>query len=588
MANKKLTTAPVASALTSDVVLYGVQAGVTKQVPASLIVAAVLEGVGGDEASETIGATTATGNLTNTTEYSFANSQTVATSGNLTSVSINFGASPAGTFRLYVVASGTVLWVGDYTHSGGLHVQPITGAAMPAGSRLYISAVGISYSVGGNSHYFNTAEYNGSLGDAVSEQANPVTIAMAFTVSSSSGGSIGDIFGGGGAKVDFETGEYVSSATVQVTGLNADVAVTTKTGTQSASASAVLARPAATGVRYDLAYYDAVAGTVGAVSGTDRTTDAGEFLPAVGASTRFPLFSLRVTSSAITTASRWDITNGTPRALTAALDAARTDAKRRLPRFRQRLSRGQSIKIVGFGDSITAIQSTSPDPSSPNGTARDRATSSTGNMYLRDNLGSDLVATVPLYTAVQLGRADDGAGAVHTRVGFNWSLVAALEKVGYTLGTDLTYDNFGMGGYATAEAVSGSSLTTWASSAAALASDLVVLQLGMNELGNTGTEARMVTLIQGFQTAGREVLVVGCPRPRSGTVDSWRYTNKAIERAARYTGAAFVSMFPLYEAEYIGSIGITTADVSSANAINHPGLVELAAIGRELVKTVVE
>jgi lysophospholipase L1-like esterase len=241
-------------------------------------------------------------------------------------------------------------------------------------------------------------------------------------------------------------------------------------------------------------------------------------------------------------------------------------SRRLLPKTIGKIRRKASLRILGFGDSVTAIQSNTPSTGILNGTLRDRGTAplTDPNHYLRDAYGADVVDAIPLYTSVQLGRADDGGGAVHTKIGWNWELVAALVASGYVLGTDLFYDNNGVGGLSSANAVVGGVPQAWLTFAAAQGADLAVVALGMNERGSALTEANMIVIANTFRTAGIEVLFIDCPRPRAAisgaTLTNWQYTNRAIRRAAEYSNSAHLSLTGVYDARYIQACGIHITD----------------------------
>lgn len=336
---------------------------------------------------------------------------------------------------------------------------------------------------------------------------------------------------------------------------------------------------AATGanIRYDTIYYDQSAGTFGVQSGTERADDPSEMIPTLSDPKRVALINTRATAAAVTTVPVYDVFNGEVRSLGDELEAERKRGRLCLQNVLGKLRRGAAVKLLGFGDSIIAIaDSVGQSQAVPDGTTRDLPA------YYSNNIGSDLVNAYTLVTNLSLGRADDGGGAIHITQGFMWELYRAMLKSG----SSVLYNNFGVAGTTSADAAFPTP-TAWLNAAVALAPDVVVINFGMNEIGNSGTEDRMVTIIETFVDAGIDVIVMGCQRPRSGaTVANWELTNRALHRAALYAGAAFVPMLPLYDADYLGALGITTADLCSANAGNHPGFREHVAIGRELVKLV--
>jgi hypothetical protein len=361
----------------------------------------------------------------------------------------------------------------------------------------------------------------------------------------------------------------------------------------SATDTRTLSTP--TTLRYDVIYRDMEAGTIGVTSSAD-ISDACERIPAMTSPKRQPLFNVRVAPTGITNAVPvWDVFDGEIRALSGQLERARRRGRRLLPKTRAKIQAGTSLRILGTGDSIVEIGALSVGATSPtaaNGIVRDRATNGSG-FYLTAE-GSDLRAAITLYTALQMGRADDGAGAVHTRFGFIWELVAAILARGlHTLGTNLFYDNFAIAGTKSSDFISGGTLTTWGTNVINSTADLLIVNFGMNEMGDTTTEQNLSDLVAAAKATGKEVLLMGVAhiRPEFGggaqPSENWEYTSRAIERAARYSGAAYLPLMPLYDERYIGAIGLAVEDACFASGNNHPGILEHQAIGRELSKLVI-
>lgn len=381
-------------------------------------------------------------------------------------------------------------------------------------------------------------------------------------------------------------GDAIESAVGAATGSNVDVYGKFNRLGVATDFRGTLVHAVAAGadIRYDVIYYDFDALTLGIQAGTARTIDPSEFIPALTDSKRRALFNVRVTSAGVVdVVPVWEVQNGEVRVLESELRRERKRSRACLPKTLAKIRRGAALKIVSFGDSIVAIQSTTTSLVTPNGAVRDVAAAplTDVNHYLRDSIGADVVNAMPLYTSVQLGRADDGAGAIHSKFGFVWDLVTSIQAAGGAV----TYDNFGVGGSTSSQAVSGAALSAWGLAVAALAPDLVIVNFGMNERGVTTTEANIVIVCNAFKALGIETVCMGVARP-NGSLVGWDYTNRAIGRAAQFTNAAYVPMMPLYDNKYIGAIGCSTLDASAANRINHPGIAEHKAIGRELIKLV--
>ena len=404
-----------------------------------------------------------------------------------------------------------------------------------------------------------------------------------------------------------QIGETISEASVVISGTTATVlAKVLRNGLAAATytGAPTITLAAAGKVRYDILALDMVAGTFSIVQGTARSAttpiDPTVYSPeATLTLQQAPIAKLRVTSSAATAILQHDLVDGTLRSLATEMQQRRTRSQGRLRRFRGGMGAAKPLRIIAVGDSVSALQYAATDSSlytAPNGPIRDRASDNTNPAaaYLPVNYGSDYLATIPLYTSLQLGRANDGAGAVHTRIGWNWELVAALEARGYVLGTDLRYDNFAVGGQQTSGLVSGSTPSAWMNAVTALVTSsvsagdrvLVVLSFGLNELGNVDTATRMQTIIGLLKAVGADVIVMGLARPLDSfsAPTNQQYTNRALARAAEVAGAAFAPIYDLVDGERLRSMGIFAEDLAEANHLHHPGVTELAFYGRELAR----
>ena len=235
--------------------------------------------------------------------------------------------------------------------------------------------------------------------------------------------------------------------------------------------------------------------------------------------------------------------------------------------------RAQAINLGGYGDSITAIQSGTPAYTA-NGTVRDR-----GHSYL-SNYPADSLALVPLYDF------SDGAGTVHTKLGWNWSIKAALDAIA---GSEVvTYLNYGIGGTTSQSTTDNGLFATRIAEPVGDSLDAVVIAFGMNERGQTYTYANIVNMVGQFQAVGTACVVMGCPRPNANqSLSAWRYTNDALEAAAMDTGAAYVSTAAIADDTTLGGIGVPAEALASANTTtggnNHPGIWELDKYGEAAV-----
>jgi hypothetical protein len=361
--------------------------------------------------------------------------------------------------------------------------------------------------------------------------------------------------------------------------------------TQRFSDTRTLTGATAGNVRYDLLYCDNIlVFAVGVVAGTERTTDAAEFLPAIGSGSRKKIAVLRVTETGVTVIETWKLDAvGDITTISDSLNKTRSVGRRFIPKTLAKIRRGAAIKIAALGDSIMAQNGggTYGGTTTPNGVARDKAAAPLTDSlhYFRDNIGADVVDAITLYTSVGLGvgRSDDGGGTIHTKTSYMWELVEYIKA----LGNSVTYDNWAVPGTASSSAVSGGSPAAWVTNIIATAPDIVFIGFGMNEQGSTTTLPNLGDIIiPTFQAAGIEVVVMGCPRKHPSTLNllNWLYTERALDNAAKYTDSAFVPLAPLYDDKYYAAMGVSTLDTCNANANNHPGILEHVMIGKELIK----
>lgn len=392
-------------------------------------------------------------------------------------------------------------------------------------------------------------------------------------------------------RLDADTiGDTITAASVQIFSLTVNTAVTLERDgwPVDLTDTRTLAAPSGSNIRYDQLYLDGETMTFGLAAGTARLNDPTAFMGAASSPKAIPIYNLRVTATNVSDAVPiWTLdANGDVRSAVPAAEAMRRHARRLMPKTRGIIRRLAPLRLATMSDSIEALQSQGPSSTTPNGPYRDRATAalSETNHYLRDRYGADVCDAIPLYTATALGRADDGAGAVHTRIGIMWEAVAALEAMGYTLGTDLWYDNWSVAGWSTANAVSAGTATSWLNAVATGNANLVYVKLGMNELGSTDTEANLIVIANTLRDAGKEVVLASVPRRKNVSAANWLLTNRAIANAARKADVAHLSFAPVAEDRYVQGIGIAMADSCAANGSNHPGLEELKAYGREWAK----
>jgi len=357
---------------------------------------------------------------------------------------------------------------------------------------------------------------------------------------------------------------------------------------------------AATYTRYDVLALNIEDLTISVLKGAEAQYDAGERIPVVTDGRMVALFNCRTTPVAATPVAIWAIEDGVHRDVAVQIETDRRLFRRAIPRTRAAIAAGKPLRFMSLGDSIGALDGPvggAQSATAPNGANRDRA-----RRYLTDeggtspiHMSADLANGLPVYTAVQIGRADDGAGSVHTKFGAIWEMVKAIEARGlHTLGTNLWYDNFCIGGKSSNDLWSNGAPTAWLNAAVAYAQansvTAVLLHMAMNDTTpSVPTRTNMVGIIKAFRAIGVEVIVQGAWRARNvGIAANWDNVSNQVREAAIEAGAAFNSLRPILLDSYIGAVGISPEDLTPSNGENHPGIAEHAAAGRLLSRLVVE
>jgi hypothetical protein len=216
-----------------------------------------------------------------------------------------------------------------------------------------------------------------------------------------------------------------------------------------------------------------------------------------------------------------------------------------------------------------------------NGAWRDRRD------YYLTSYPPETKALVPLYTAIALGMVDDGAGAVHHTMGWNWAIRDSLIAIS---GAAVSYYNYGIGSTRSQSEVAsgiapGGLIPERIAVVKAAGLDTVSIAFGMNERGQTYTYANIVNMIGQFQAVGTECVVFGVPRPNvSASLSAWQYTNDALEAAAMDAGAAYISTAMISDERNLGGIGVPSQALCATNELtggfNHPGIFEFVQYGR--------
>lgn len=328
--------------------------------------------------------------------------------------------------------------------------------------------------------------------------------------------------------------------------------------------------------RYDAIYADPEQVNIfGIQDGTPHRQIAEEF-PATMPPTRTPMFMARVSVKGVellpvhktTRDRRWVIGE-------ESIHLARLERNRRAIRKTiARAQTGQSVKIAGYGDSITAIgYNLSAQNTTPNGPARDI------DAFLERRTSGEKAALAHF-------NGDGGTGA-HIHVGPMWRLKAALEA----WGSAVTYDNWGVGGtnsrsdsfVSPFDGVTYLHMGNPTRLAALIAStpNLIVLATGENELGELYTDNNVIDIGQQIMAAGIDLVVVAPTTPGNyhfaNNQAEYLYTCSQLERAADALGCAFVPTHDVFTR--LPLFGLSPEDASSASLVNHPEVAEFKLLG---------
>lgn len=246
-----------------------------------------------------------------------------------------------------------------------------------------------------------------------------------------------------------------------------------------------------------------------------------------------------------------------------------------LPKTFKKLQKGEALTIASYGDSISANESTTP-PYTKNGSMRDRLN------YL-SFLQTDFRDTIPLYTNIQLGREDDGVGAIHIKVGWNWYLRDYLQK---KYGSVVTYDNYSIGGSNSGNTGDNGSVPARLAVIKAAAPDLVIVAFSMNEPGRSTTYQDLKLIVTELQSVGCEVILFGLPRPNGQANRASRAviltTENTVKRVAIDTNCAHFPTMYFTSDSQLGYMGVDANYLCSTNLYNHPGVLEMKKYGLAL------
>lgn len=335
--------------------------------------------------------------------------------------------------------------------------------------------------------------------------------------------------------------------------------------------------------RYDQLHYTPATGAVAVTAGTERDRDAAEFIPATPAGA-LPLFNIHVRAGGNVTVPVWDVTEYVRADRRAEADRETERNRRLLRSVLRKLVSESPVTVMSYGDSNFAQMgggySLAAVRSAANTIYHDR-TKDTGGLLLSPAYGSDVLATIPTYDN------GDGAGTVHTRFGFVWELIRALQAA---YGSTITYKNRSIPGTNSTNSTYHGRDSTRLAAATADAADFVLVGFGANELGQTYTRDNIIAICQAFQAAGIIPVVVGCARPNAldlhgqHTTARWHATQRQLREAAYSVGCPYFGMEMLYADGEMGTLGLSVYDACAGTKDLHPGILEHKVIGARMAE----
>lgn len=321
--------------------------------------------------------------------------------------------------------------------------------------------------------------------------------------------------------------------------------------------------------RYDLIQYNLVTNTVTVKKGTERTFDAQEYMP-FPTSGQKGLFTVLVVGNEIKGIQpiyKTKSIGGDFYKMPIELATIKSHNSKCLRKVRSKIEKSQEIKLLGWGDSITAING-GTDTNNSNG-KRDLIS------YPMTNLPRE---TVILYSDVW----NDSDGE-HVKIGWNWYLKSFIES---NYGSAVTYLNYGLSGMGSGQGVDPVNISNINANNA----DLIVMCWGMNDQLSIDTYPNLISIIKQLKANGSDVVIMPVPRtpkinnitPIHGTETDYNTNLLRCYQAAIEADAAFVPAHLYVGYNNDNSIGLYPYHYCSANLVNHPGLFELKMYGKIL------
>jgi hypothetical protein len=328
--------------------------------------------------------------------------------------------------------------------------------------------------------------------------------------------------------------------------------------------------------RYDLIYVDPDTGVVGKADGTARLIDPEEYRPALPAG-KVPLYAIyffrysNVDVIEVMPIHQWRdyVRIGYEAEHERWLEYCREC----LPQTFQKLHRGDAFTIVMYGDSNGNMGSSNTQYT------RQTADNQLG-FFTSQRTPSD---TAALYNGLQF--TEDAI----SKVPLNWPYFVK-EAMESRFGSKVSLQNFSISGTGSGSvgAYDGANASRMAGVIAA-SPNLVIIAFGMNAADYTSME----TIIQTFQAAGIECIVLGIPRVNfySGTMtvgvatpQAWSAANEMLVRVARANRCAYVNPEVLFARGNEGACGLSQRTMGGANSYNHSGITERRILGEYMAK----
>ncbi|MFW2000704.1 hypothetical protein [Acinetobacter ursingii] len=324
--------------------------------------------------------------------------------------------------------------------------------------------------------------------------------------------------------------------------------------------------------RVDVVAVDTYWRRVEVIKGTERSYDPYEYVPALSENYK-PLALVLVKGNSLEFMPLGDCFEiaGKPNNPSGDyLSISEHNRKALLTTF-SKISRGENIRLIGYGDSITADEyvNTKGEWERPNGKERDRAD------YLEHYYPADSKALTNIKKFIR----DDYDGTFqHAEIGWNWSLKNYIEQ---TYGVIVQYDNWAIGG---GNVTDGKNRMQYVLPTVSKG-DIAVVCYGTN--GGLNFDD-LSAIVKSFQSKGVSVILMPTPlaNPSNNHAMSnegnWSSLNGYMLQEAMRLNCAIVPTWHYLLQHSSLSWGISSKFRSNQNLINHPGLFEFQCYGKML------